>query len=252
MLTCEPDRWVLHGDLRTDVSIDPFHGRAFFGNRTLGHQVVHVVRPVLDGRVPHSCILLGDDLDHCGVQRIRLVNRSCTPFDVVNVRAFVSNDERALKLTHVFRVDAEVRLQRDLHVNTLGHVDERPTGPHGSVEGCEFVVTGRNHGTEVLFEDLWVFPQTRVGVEEDDTLTFELFVDLVVDDLGLVLRGDTRNQTLLFRLGNPQPVVRVLNVFRQVFPRLRLTLSRTHKVLDVVEVDTAKVGTPVRHRLLVK
>ena len=42
---------VLLGDLRADVAVHPFHGGALVRNSTLGHQVVDVVRPVLDGGV---------------------------------------------------------------------------------------------------------------------------------------------------------------------------------------------------------
>jgi hypothetical protein len=46
-----------------------------------------------------------------------------------------------------------------------------------------FIVTGGDHSAEVLLEDLWVFTQARVGVQEDDALRLEIFADLVIDDL---------------------------------------------------------------------
>ncbi len=54
VLTHQVDRRVLHGDLGTDVAVDPLHGRAGLAEGTLGDQVVDVVRPVLDRRVANA------------------------------------------------------------------------------------------------------------------------------------------------------------------------------------------------------
>jgi hypothetical protein len=61
----------------------------------------------------------------------------------------------------------------------------------------------RDHRAEVLLEQLLVLAQRRVGVDEDDALLLQVLADLVVDDLGLVLRGDTGDQPLLLGLGMP-------------------------------------------------
>src|ERR1700729_1096869 len=129
------------------------------------------------------------------------------------------------------------------------HVDEGAAGPDGRVEGGELVVAGRDHGAVVLLEQLRVLLEGGVGVEEDDALLLEVLADLVVDDLGLVLGGDARDEPLLLRLGDAEPVVRVLDVGRKLVPAGRLLLGRADEVLDVVEVDAGQVGTPIGHRL---
>jgi hypothetical protein len=63
----------------------------------------------------------------------------------------------------------------------------------------------------------------------------------VVDDLGLVLRGDARDEALLLRLRDAELVVGVLDVVGQVLPRGGLGLGGAHEVLDVVEVDAGEV-----------
>ena len=40
-------------------------------------------------------------------------------------RAFVSDDQGSFELTHVFRIDAEVCLNRHLDVHALWNVNER-------------------------------------------------------------------------------------------------------------------------------
>ena len=154
VLAHHPDGRVLHRDLGTDVAVDPLHGRARLGLGALGDQVVDVVRPVLDGRVAAAAALLHDDLDHRGVQRVRLVDRRRAALDVVHVGALVDDDQRPLELAHVLGVDPEVGLQRDVDVHARRHVDERATRPHRGVQRGELVVAGRDDRAEVLLEEL--------------------------------------------------------------------------------------------------
>ena len=102
-------------------------------HRTFGDEVVHVVRPVLNRRVPNSCTLFHNDFDDGRVKRIRLVDGSGAALDVVDVGVLVRDNQRALELSHVLGVDSEVGLQRDFDVDALGHVDERATRPDGGV-----------------------------------------------------------------------------------------------------------------------
>src|SRR5439155_12211709 len=118
-----------------------------------------------------------------------------------------------------------------------------------AVEGRELVVTGRDHGPEVLLEQVGVLAQSTVRVEEDDALLLQLLVQRVVDDLGLVLRGHA-GQELPLRLWHAQAVERLLDVVGNVIPGLALALGRLQVVEDVLEVDHREVGAPVRHRLL--
>src|SRR5699024_6323292 len=249
VLAHQVDRRVLHRHLGADVAVDPLHGRALLAGGALGDQVVHVVRPVLDGRVAAPATLLDHDLHHGRVQRVGGVDRRGATLDVMHVGILVDDDQGPLEHAHVLGVDPEICLQRDLHVDTRRHVDERATRPHRGVQRGELVVTGRDDGAEVLLEDLRVLPQRGVGVEEQHTLLLELVVDLVVDDLGLVLGGDTGDQPLLLRLRDAELVVGGLDVGRQVVPGLGLLLGGAHEVLDVVEVDGIKLGAPRRQWL---
>src|SRR5699024_4917609 len=238
MLTGQVDSWVLHGDFRTDVAIDPLHGSAFFNDSTLGDKVVDVSGPVLDGGVPNASILLHDDLNDGGVQRVGLIDRCCTTFYVVHVGALISNDQGAFKLTHVFGVNAEVCLQRDLDVYTLGNVDVGATRPYGGVQCGEFVVTNGDDGTEVLTKHLFVFLESGVGIRKDDTLAFQFIVNLVVDNLRLVLCRNTGNQALTLSFWNAKTLVGFEDVCWQIFPAGRLTFGRANEVLDAVKVNT--------------
>ena len=57
-------------------------------------------------------MLLDDDLDNGGMQRVLLIDRCGTAFDVVYLSPFINDDQGSLKLAASFRVDPEIRLQR--------------------------------------------------------------------------------------------------------------------------------------------
>ena len=93
-----------------EVAVHPFHVRVHVHHRPLGDQVVHVVRPVLDRGVPEARPRLHDDLDHARMERIRGVAGRRTPLDVVGLGPVLDDDQGALELTHLLRVDPEVCL----------------------------------------------------------------------------------------------------------------------------------------------
>ena len=136
----------------------------------------------------------------------------------MHVRILVDDDQRALELAHVLGVDPEVGLQRDLDVHTLGHVDERSARPHGGVQRGELVVARLGSPMPKYSRKSLVLLQRGVGVEEQHTLLLEVLADRVVDDLRLVLRGDTGDEALLLSLGDAEPVVGVLDVLGKLLP----------------------------------
>ncbi len=252
VLAHQVDRRVFHRHLGADVAVHPLHGRAGVRDGALGDQVVDVVRPVLDRRVPAPRALLHDDLDHRGVQRVRGVDRRGAALDIVHVGVLVDDDQGPLELAHVLGVDPEVSLQRDLHPHALRHVDERPAGPDGRVQRGELVVPDRDHRREILPEHLRVLPQRRVGVQEKTPFSSRSSRILWYTTSDSYCAATPRDQALLLRLGDAEPVVGVLDVRRQVIPAGRLLLGRAHEVLDVVEVDPRQVRAPRRHRLAVE
>src|SRR3954465_14142411 len=109
-LAHQVDRRVLHRQLRAEVAVDPLDRRIGVRAPPLRHEVVDVLRPVLHGRVADPRTRLREQLDHRGVQRVGRVRRRRAALDVVHVGALVGDDDGALELAHVLRVDAEVGL----------------------------------------------------------------------------------------------------------------------------------------------
>jgi hypothetical protein len=67
----------------------------------------------------------------------------------------------------------------------------------------------------------------------------------VVDDLAVVLRADA-GEKLPLRLGDPEPLERLLDLVGDVVPRLLFALGRLAVVDDVVEVDPVETVGPRR------
>ena len=248
----QPDRGVLHRQLRAEVPVDPLHRRVLVGDRALGDEVVDVVRPVLDRRVAAAAALLHDDLDDRRVQRVARVDRRGAALDVVHVGALVDDDQRALELAHVLGVDPEVGLQRQLDLDALRDVDERASRPDGAVQRGELVVVRGDDRREVLLDELLVLAEPRVHVEEDHALLGQVLLNLVVDDLGLVLGADAGDELLLLGRRDAQLVPGVLDVGRQVLPGVGLILGRLDVVVHVLEVDLRDVAAPGRERARVE
>src|SRR4029453_16876596 len=223
----------------------PLHRRVLVGDRALRDEVVDVRRPVLDRRVPAARAGLDDDLDDRRVERVAGVDRCRAALDVVHEGALVDDDQRTLELAHVFRVDAEVGPERHLDLDPRRHVDERAARPDGGVQSRELVVVLRDDRPAVLLDELLLLAQAGIHVQEEHALVLEILLELVVDDLAFVLRADA-GQVLLLGLRDSELVPGVLDVRRQVLPRLGLLFGRPDVVEDVVEVDARDVSAPAR------
>ena len=245
---------VLHCELRAEVAIDPLHHGALVRGGALRHEVVDVRRPVLDRRVADTRILLDDDLDDGAVERVGRVRRRRAAFDVVHVAAFLGDDQRPFELTHVFLVDAEVGLERDVDLDPGGHVHEAAARPDGAVQRGELVVGWRDDRAEILLDHLGVVTHGRVHIREDHAELLEILADAVVDDFRVVLRANAGDQRLLLRLRDAELVEGVLDVLRHVVPVLLGPIRRARIVVDVIEVEIVVLDAAApearRHRLL--
>ena len=161
----------------------------------------------------------------------------------MDLGAFLDHDQGPLELAGVLAVDPEVGLQRERDLDALRDVDERAAGPDRRVERGELVVLGRHDRAEVLAEDLGVLDQRLVCAHEHDAELGQLFLDRVVDDLGVVLRTDA-GEELALRLGDPELLEGRLDLLRDVVPRLLFALGRLAVVDDLVEVDLVEAVRP--------
>ena len=61
---------VLHRGLGAKVCIHPFHRAVFINHRALGHQVINIAGPILDGCVAHPGIFLHNDFNDARMEGV--------------------------------------------------------------------------------------------------------------------------------------------------------------------------------------
>ena len=93
--------------------------------------------------------------------------------------------------------------------------------------------------------------QALIHPKEDHTLILQMFLNVVVNHLGVILRAYS-GQKLLLCLRYPQPLKGILYFRRNILPTAFAGIRRFNVVVDVIEVNLRHVTAPVRHRLAEK
>src|SRR5690606_6644074 len=186
--------------------------------------------------------------DHAAVQAFGGVGRRGAALDVVQERALIHDDQRALELADVGSVQAVVRLQRHLNLDPRRDVDKRPARPYGRIQRRVLVIGRRDDRSEILAEQVFVLAQTGLDALEDYALRFQFFADAMVDHLRVVLRART-SQELLLGLGDAQTVEGALDVLGNLVPRTALFFGGAHEEVNLFFAQAREVRTPGGHRL---
>jgi hypothetical protein len=93
--------------------------------------------------------------DGC-VQLVLVALGRGTAFEVTHIGALLGNDQRALELARLARIDAEIG--RELHraAHALGHVDEGAVGEHRRVQRGKEIVGHRNDRAEIFLHQIGI------------------------------------------------------------------------------------------------
>ena len=237
---------VFHGEARADVAIDPADFGVLHGEAALGDEVEDIAAPVLDGDVLDLGTFERDEFHHGRVQGGGFEFRRGAAFHIHHFRAFIGDDEGAFELAEVFRVDAEVCLQRLFQLHALRDVDERAAGEHGAVERGKLVVRGGDDLAEPRAEDFLVFLEAFRGVDEDHALLGELLLHVRVGGLRVILCLDAGEEGS-FLLGDAKSLEGFEHFRWHVVPRALRLLAIGKIITDLVEVDVFQIlGGPVR------
>ena len=171
---------------------DPLDGAALFHLGALGVQVVHVLGPVLDGGVAHAGTLADENFHTACMQVGYIVLRGRAALDKVQVSTLVHNNQGMLELTGAGGVQAEVGLQRNLHMYARRDVDEGAAAPYSTVQGRELMISRRHQLHKMLAHHLGIGTGEgafHIGVH--NALGGYFSLDVVVNHLGVILSTDT-------------------------------------------------------------
>ena len=222
--------------MRAKRAGDPLDQAVFFNEGAFRVEVHHVARPVLDRRVAKPCPFLDEQFDAACMEIRHIVFRRRAALDEVQVRAFFHDDQRVFELPRARRVEPEIRLQWNLHIDALGHVDEGAARPDGAVQRRELVILRRHELHEVLLDQLLVLDERRFHIGVDDALLHEAFLYAVVDDFRIVLCANARERRLL-RFGDAESVERILDVLGNFLPVSRHLRIRAHVGDDLIHIQ---------------
>ena len=250
-LPLHDDTRILHGEPGTNVAVDPLDLGILVGEAALGDQVEDIRAPVLDGDVLDLGPLHGDQLHDCAVERGGLELRRRATLHVHDLCPLVRDDQGALELTEVLRVDAEVGLKRVLHLHSRRDVDKAAAAEDGGIQRGELVVAARDDLAEPLLEDLRVLLEPLRGSDKDDSLLADCGLDVGIGRLAVEL-GLHSSEELALLLGDAEALEGFLDVLGDLVPTPLRLLSLREVVADVLEDDILQIlGRPVgRHRLL--
>ena len=169
-------------------------------------------------------------------------------FHVSHLGAFVGDDEGALELAEIFRVDPEVGLERMFHFHAGRHVDEGAAAEDGAVERAKFVVANRNNLAEPFPENFGMIFQSLGRSNKDDALFADGFLDVGVNRLAVELRFHAGEKfSLLFR--NAEPLECALDVLRHFVPTAFRSRAGREVITDFVEIDCLEIfARPMRRQ----
>ena len=166
----------------------------------------------------------------------------------MHLRTFVGDNQRALKLTSVFRVDSEISLQRHVAFDAWRNINKRATRPNRSIERRELVVARRNNRTKILLNEIWIFAKRGIHIAEKNAKFFEIFAVAVKHNFAFVLRSDA-GQIFALCFRNAQLFVGVAHLLWQIFPLVNLRSGWLQVVVDVLKIDVGHVDRePIEHR----
>jgi hypothetical protein len=118
-----------------------------------------------------------DQLDHRRVQLVLVALRRGAAFEVRNVRALVGDDQSALELAGLGRVDPEVRREFHRAAHAGRDVDERAVGEDGGVQCGEEVVVHRHHRPQVLAHQVGELAHRLRERAEDDPVLLQFLLE---------------------------------------------------------------------------
>src|SRR5574344_37396 len=144
---------------------------------SLGDEVEHTALsifiariPVLHGGIFHLGIVVDDNLDDGGMELVLIAHRSRTSLKIRHIRIVVGNDERALKLSCIARIDTEITAQFHRTTYTLGDIYERTVAEHRTIECGKEIVAIRHHRTEIFLDKVGIILHGITYRTEDDAL----------------------------------------------------------------------------------
>ena len=102
------------------------------------------------------------------MELVFVAHRSGTSLQIADIAAVIAYDERALKLSCVAGVDAEISGEFHRATHAFGNVDERTIGENSTVEGGKEVVAIGHNRAEIFADEFGIFTNGLRDTAKDD------------------------------------------------------------------------------------
>jgi hypothetical protein len=185
-------------------------------------------------------------LDTSSVEARCAILRSATPFDIVSLGFIFDDDKCMFELSACLHIHTEVRLKWISYLHPSRYIEKCPPAPYSPMKRGKHMVRGGNRSHEVRPYEFLMFDDRDRHILEYDSLIFQFFTEIVVDDFTIILRSDSRkHRTLGFR--DTESVKCRLYLLWYVIPGLRISTSFClSEIINTLEIECIKRWSPSR------
>lgn len=217
MVSLEHRTRIEHRDACPEIPSDPIDMSSLFDNRPLGIEIVGIVTPILNARVPEVRVLADENLDTSGVERGTVVLGSTAPLNIMGIRPVFYDDNGVLELSSIPHIHAEIRLEWLVKLDSLRNVQKCPPIPKSCVERHKLMIRHTDDPTKIFPNHLGMLGECRVHIGEYHAHFLVFFFGRVIDGLGVELCPDTRKR-FPFCFGYPELIECLFYFIRDIIP----------------------------------
>ena len=243
---------IFPGDRRSRLDLRPADVRIFPATiAAFRHEIIDAAAalaiagiPVLHRRIFDLGVVERDQFHHRRVQLILVALGRRAAFEIADVRPGVGDDQRALELSGVLLVDAEISGQFHRAAHARRHVNEGAVGIHRRVQRREEIVAHRHDRAEIFAHEFGVLAHGLRDRAKNHAGPRQLLLKSRRDGDAVEHRVDRHpahldaGENLLLAQGNPQLLVSPqklgIDVFERGRPRRRFG---RRVIIEVLIVD---------------
>ena len=195
-------------------------------------------------------MFMGDDLHYSRMELVLVTHRCGTTLQVADVGFIVGHDQRALELTGIGRIDAEIGAQLHRATHPFGDIDERAIREDRRVQSREEIIPIAHDTPQIFLYQIRMMLHRLTERTEDNAFLRQVLLErgLYRDTIHDRIHRHSA-QVLLLLQGNAQLIEGLQQLRIHLVEALRSLLPfRSGIIDDVLIVDGRNLQVcPMRH-----
>ena len=236
---------IKHGHMGTKGTRHPFNNAILFHQGPLGVQVHHIPRPVFNCGITQSGTLPHIQLYTASMKIGNIIFWCTAALNKMKAGIFFQNNQGMLKLTSPCRIQAEIGLQGNVHMNSLWHINKGAARPYSSMKSSKFMVFRRNQLHKMFLHQLLMLSQGSFHISIHHTLLGEIFLNAVIYHLRIILSTYTCQRSLLC-LWNTQTVKGGFDILWYILPFASHLSIRLYIGNNFIHIQLRQIRPPGR------